>query len=137
MKHIRHCQPTLKLSSASDIDRSRSRNPLLSLRTGSNSYNIDYSCNLNDDDESISDARLDTNQTYFNNESERYHSNKSSVTHSDISLHATDSDDNEFIDDTINSNDIFIFQSTQCSNALISGTSTRFDDEAQDKFATV
>ena len=103
MKHIRHCQPISKLYSASDIDLSRSLNPLLLLTTDGNSCNIDYSCNLYDDDQSTSDAISDTNQTYFNNECERSHSDESFINHSDISPDEADSDDNEVIDDIIGS----------------------------------
>jgi hypothetical protein len=103
MKHIRHCQPISKFSSASDIDLSRSLNPLLLLTTDGNSCNIDYSCNLYYNDQSTSDAISDTNQTYFNNECERSHSNESFINHSDISPDEADSDDNEVIDDIIGS----------------------------------
>ncbi len=105
MKHIQHCQPISKLSSASDIDLSRSLNPLLLLTTDGNSFNINYSCNLYDDDQSNSDAISDTNQNYFNNECERSHFDESFYNHSDISPDEADSAGNEHIDDIIGSID--------------------------------
>ncbi len=101
MKHIRHCQSTSKLSSVSDIDLSRSLNPLLLLTTNVNSCNINYSCNLYDNDQFNSDAISDTNQTYFNNECERSHFDELFYNHSNISPDEADSADNELIDDII------------------------------------
>ena len=49
MKHIRHCQPKSTGSSALDHDGIRLQNPLLSLTTNAQSPNIDYNCNLYDD----------------------------------------------------------------------------------------
>jgi hypothetical protein len=49
MKHIQHCQPKSTGSSVLDHDGIRLRNPLLSLTTNAQSPNIDYNCNLYDD----------------------------------------------------------------------------------------
>jgi hypothetical protein len=50
-KHIQHCQPKSTGSSVSDHDCNsiRLQNPLLSLTTDAQSPNIDYNCNLYDD----------------------------------------------------------------------------------------
>jgi hypothetical protein len=49
MKHIRHCQPKLTGSIVLNYDGIRLQNPLLSLFTNTQSPNIDYNCNFDDD----------------------------------------------------------------------------------------
>jgi hypothetical protein len=49
MKHIRHCQPRSTESSVLDHDCIRLQNPLLFLTTNAQSPNIDYICNLYND----------------------------------------------------------------------------------------
>jgi hypothetical protein len=49
MKHIQHCQPKLTGSSVLDHDGIRSKKSLLSLFTDTQSPNINYNCNLYDD----------------------------------------------------------------------------------------
>jgi hypothetical protein len=64
MKHIQHCQPKSTGLSVFNHDRIRSQNPLLSLTTNAQSPNIDYNCNLYDDqygDDDYADVQCSVN----------------------------------------------------------------------------
>ncbi len=64
MKHIWHCQPKWTGLSVFNHDHIRSQNPLLSLTTNAQSPNIDYNCNLYDDqygDDDYADVQSSVN----------------------------------------------------------------------------
>jgi hypothetical protein len=106
MKHIRHCQPTSKCSSALDIDCTRALNPLLSLPTNGNSPSLDYNCNLSDDD-LHNDNAISDKLPLLNNESDNTHSNES-VDENDIH-------EDDLIDDIIITGDKASFKSTSAA----------------------
>jgi hypothetical protein len=58
MKHIQHCQPKSTGSSVLDHDGIKSQNPLHSLTTDAQSPNINYNCNLYNDQYADDDLQM-------------------------------------------------------------------------------
>ena len=86
MKHIWHCQPKSTGSSVLDHDGIRLQNPLLSLTTNAQSPNIDYNCNLYNDQYADDDYADD--QSFVNYDSY--------ISHTDDIVDTDDINDNDF-----------------------------------------
>jgi hypothetical protein len=94
MKHIQHCQPKSTGSSVFDHDCIRLQTPLLSLTTNTQSPNIDYYCNLYDDqhgDDDYADVLSSVN----------YHSN---ISHTNDIVDTTNINHNNFQEPFMNVN---------------------------------
>jgi hypothetical protein len=85
-KHIQHCQPKSTGSSVLDHDGIRSQNPLLSLTTNAQSPNIDYNCNLYDDQYADDDYADDQSSVNYD----------SYISHTNDVVDTDDINDNNF-----------------------------------------
>ncbi len=86
MKHIQHRQPKSTGSSVLDHDGIRLQNPLLSLTTNAQSPNIDYNCNLYDDQYADDDYADDQSSVNYD----------SYISHTDDIVDTDDINDNNF-----------------------------------------
>jgi hypothetical protein len=86
MKHIQHCQPKSTGSSVLDHDCIRSQNPLLYLTTNAQSLNIDYNCNLYDDQYADDDSADDQSSVNYD----------SYISHTNDIVDTDDINDNDF-----------------------------------------